>query len=89
MSLILLTVTKPRLLSPKVSGDWLQLVAIVKESAKDNQDIEVLSESVLSIRGKDGLYPFALVLKAAHELNFSYNVTFFDGKENWRCEEEA
>mgnify|MGYP001570540278 CR=1 FL=1 len=89
MNTILLSVTKPKKLSPKVSQDWSQFVATVKENVEDNQDIELIGDSAVSIRDKDGLYPFAQILVAAHKLNFSYTVRLFEGKESWTCEPDA
>jgi hypothetical protein len=87
--MILLTVTKPKKMTPKVSGDWSQFLSTVKENAEDNQDIELIGDSAVSIRGKDGLYPFAQILVAAHKLNFAYSVGLFEGKEGWNCNADA
>lgn len=89
MSLIYLTISKPKKLTPKVSQDWSKLVAIAKESVEDCQEAQLIGDCSISIRGKDGLYPFAIVLKAAHELNFTYKVDFLEGKETWTCEPDA
>ena len=89
MSIILLIVSKPKKMTPKVSQDWTKLETIAKESVEDCEGVELIGDSSISVRDKDGLYPFALVLVVAHELNFSYRVDLFDGKESWNKEADA
>ena len=64
-------------MTPKVSQDWTKLETIAKESVEDCEGVELIGDSSISVRDKDGLYPFALVLVVAHELNFSYRVDLF------------
>lgn len=79
----LVAIEKPFEQSDQEDKSWLKLKCELRDILKRDGNIESLSETLLEIPLKDGLFVLSQIVVAVHKSGLRYRVLFFGNKPEW------